>query len=183
MGFCYGTNYRTGRQCLACDFCSKADGTVKKIPCPYGWCQAWATCAICKKQGKHKYGSMGIANVTKEEEQKLRDNHAQCKLRKQESERKLDTFKRGGLHLYIFHDAHGEHPATKGMFIVDNEWYSTSCDVLKRTWLNEEHLKTLREMGHTLSIHTVRNSCKPPSGFFLLNPSTGVSLPLEKAFA
>lgn len=36
---------------LCCDFCSNAGpkGNVRKIACPYGYCQAWACCETCKK--------------------------------------------------------------------------------------------------------------------------------------
>lgn len=47
MGFCYGRNPFTNRMQLACDFCSKI-GEVRKIKCPFGYCQAYATCKACK---------------------------------------------------------------------------------------------------------------------------------------
>jgi len=56
MGFSYGYNG------LCCDFCDKDDPqlNVKKIPCPYGFCQAWACCNKCFKQKKHLSASVGI---------------------------------------------------------------------------------------------------------------------------
>ena len=55
MGFSY--NYLG----LCCDFCSNAGpkGNVRKISCPYGYCQAWACCETCKKAKKHLMSSCG----------------------------------------------------------------------------------------------------------------------------
>lgn len=50
MGFTYAVS-NNGRQYLCCDFCgkSKINGlTVRKIRCPFRWCQAYATCQNCK---------------------------------------------------------------------------------------------------------------------------------------
>ena len=40
---------------LCCDFCSNSGSkqNVRKIQCPYGFCQAWACCNICFKLKKH----------------------------------------------------------------------------------------------------------------------------------
>ena len=55
MGFSY--NYLG----LCCDFCSNAGpkGNVRKIACPYGWCQAWACCTDCKAKKRHLQCSCG----------------------------------------------------------------------------------------------------------------------------
>lgn len=42
MGYSY--EVRTGRLC--CDSCGHAG--ARKVPCPHGWCQAWATCTACR---------------------------------------------------------------------------------------------------------------------------------------
>ena len=44
---------------LCCDFCnnSGAKQNVKKIRCPYGFCQSWACCNICFKAKKHLISS------------------------------------------------------------------------------------------------------------------------------
>ena len=50
MGFSYG---HFG---LCCDFCSAQHNTrkyVKKIDCPYGYCQAWACCDVCRAKKLH----------------------------------------------------------------------------------------------------------------------------------
>ena len=49
-----GFSYCEGKLC--CDFCHSF-GKTRKIACPYGWCQAWATCPDCKAKGKHKASS------------------------------------------------------------------------------------------------------------------------------
>ena len=40
---------------LCCDFCSNSGSkqNVRKIQCPYGFCQSWACCNICFKLKKH----------------------------------------------------------------------------------------------------------------------------------
>ena len=96
MGFSYSTNFYTGRTVLDCDFCGKnktemqnygkfkldsdgypikkIDTWVKKIDCPHGWCQAWATCNECFALGKHKeHSSANPASDGK--------NHESCKVR------------------------------------------------------------------------------------------------------
>ena len=58
MGFVYSMD-----GLLCCDFCgnSKPEYNVKKIPCPYEFCQAWACCKNCKKKKLHL-----MASCTKE---------------------------------------------------------------------------------------------------------------------
>lgn len=73
MGFCTTINPRTGREVLVCDFCGGYP--ARKIRCPFNYCQAWATCANCKTEGKHKQSSNGG-----------NPNHAQCKIDHQEFE-------------------------------------------------------------------------------------------------
>ena len=101
MGFSYSTNQYTCHMCLDCDFCGKnksemvdyghfkldSEGYpikklntwVKKIDCPYGWCQAWATCNECFKLGKHK--SWSSANPSNDGK-----NHESCKARMEEEQ-------------------------------------------------------------------------------------------------
>ena len=105
MGFSYSTNQYTSHMCLDCDFCGKnksemvdygkfkldSEGYpikklntwVKKINCPYGWCQAWATCNECFKLGKHK--SWSSANPSKDGK-----NHESCKVRMAETRNVMD---------------------------------------------------------------------------------------------
>lgn len=54
MGFCYETDWRTGKRRLVCEACSAADGTVRKVACPGGWCQADALCVGCRKDPEVK---------------------------------------------------------------------------------------------------------------------------------
>lgn len=54
MGFCYSAHG------LCCDFCNNDhidSKWVKKIPCPYNWCQAWACCDKCFKKKLHLQSS------------------------------------------------------------------------------------------------------------------------------
>lgn len=54
MGFSYGY------WGLCCDFCGAQRNTrkyVKKLPCPYGWCQHWACCDICRLKKNHTVSS------------------------------------------------------------------------------------------------------------------------------
>ena len=105
MGFSYSTNQYTSHMCLDCDFCGKNKSEmadyghfkldnegypikklntwVKKIDCPYGWCQAWATCNECFKLGKHK--SWSSANPSKDGK-----NHESCKVRMAETRNVMD---------------------------------------------------------------------------------------------
>ena len=51
MGFSYSAYG------LCCDFCDHDKSTrkyVKKIDCPYGYCQAWACCDVCRAKKLHK---------------------------------------------------------------------------------------------------------------------------------
>jgi len=54
-----GFTYCEGRLC--CDFCDAhgQSAGVRRMRCPYGYCQDWATCADCRKLGKHKVSSNG----------------------------------------------------------------------------------------------------------------------------
>lgn len=80
MGFSYSINPRTGRQSLACDFCGTSGG-VRKIRCPYGYCQAWATCPACRKAKKHNVSSVGVvkADGTPAGDEVVR-KHEHCKV-------------------------------------------------------------------------------------------------------
>lgn len=51
---------------LCCDFCgnSKPEYNVKKLPCPYGYCQAWACCKFCHEKKKHLICSIGKTEKT-----------------------------------------------------------------------------------------------------------------------
>lgn len=53
MGFSYGPFG------LCCDFCDRDEPriNVKKITCPYGYCQAWACCIECKAKKLHLQSS------------------------------------------------------------------------------------------------------------------------------
>lgn len=53
MGYTYDMKGR-----LCCDFCCKSGG-VRRIECPYGYCQPWATCPDCRREGKHRVASCG----------------------------------------------------------------------------------------------------------------------------
>lgn len=55
MGFCYAINWK-GNEVLSCDFCggfkedSKGTLSVRKIRCPFEYCQAYATCNNCRSK-------------------------------------------------------------------------------------------------------------------------------------
>lgn len=90
MGFSTTINPFTNREVLSCDFCGKSNWQlngyasgkktwVKKIACPYGYCQAWATCNECHNKGKDKeYASCGFGD------EKLDKNHNGCRVRMEE---------------------------------------------------------------------------------------------------
>jgi len=64
MGFSYGY------WGLCCDFCGFQRNTreyVKKIACPYGYCQAWACCDKCFAEKKHHYSSCSLEKKTHKE--------------------------------------------------------------------------------------------------------------------
>jgi len=59
MGFTTKINWQTGREVLCCDFCGKSLGDpgikfVKKKSCPFGYCQAYATCNNCWPKNNKK---------------------------------------------------------------------------------------------------------------------------------
>lgn len=55
MGYSYCAGY------LCCDFCDRygPGREVRRMKCPYDWCQPWATCADCRKLKKHHVSSAG----------------------------------------------------------------------------------------------------------------------------
>ena len=83
MGFCTGINQCTGREVLCCDFCNNYRGStyenanlkVTKIRCPYKYCQAWATCQNCRKEGKNR--AVASCGFGSEQEN---TNHNGCKI-------------------------------------------------------------------------------------------------------
>ena len=69
MGFSYGY------WGLCCDFCGAQRNTrkyVKKIDCPYGYCQAWATCDLCRAKKLHMASSCTRGEETHKELCKVR---------------------------------------------------------------------------------------------------------------
>ena len=44
---------------LCCDFCNNSGSqqNVRKISCPYGFCQAWACCNVCFEKKRHLQSS------------------------------------------------------------------------------------------------------------------------------
>jgi len=70
MGYCYSNG-----GALACDVCGVSGG-VRKVKCPFGWCQPAALCAGCKKKhpqtmDKHREdGCERQSNAMKERDEK-----------------------------------------------------------------------------------------------------------------
>jgi len=54
MGYVYEGRH-SGRGRLCCDACGNAGG-VRKVRCPFGYCQATALCPACRKNPKIKVG-------------------------------------------------------------------------------------------------------------------------------
>lgn len=81
MGYSYAINHKTGRQCLACDVCGRAEGTTKKRRCPHNYCQATALCdsETCKQKWKqHDHATCKKAMEQIEAEKKnIKENHAE----------------------------------------------------------------------------------------------------------
>lgn len=50
MGYCYSFE-----GLLCCDICGKT-GNVRKVKCPFGWCQSIAACPDCRKSHSHEFG-------------------------------------------------------------------------------------------------------------------------------
>lgn len=64
MGFSYGYFG------LVCDHCGAQRNTrkyVKKIECPYGYCQAWACCDVCRSKKLHMFSSCSLEKKTHKE--------------------------------------------------------------------------------------------------------------------
>lgn len=69
MGFSYSAYG------LCCDFCDHDKSTrkyVRKIQCPYGFCQAWACCDVCRAEKKHMASSCTPEKKTHKEICKVR---------------------------------------------------------------------------------------------------------------
>ena len=88
MGFTKAISPITGKECLCCDFCdgfkgdSKGTTWVKKIKCPFGYCQSWATCNKCFKEKKHKLSSIPYRPAT------LEINHEGCRIEQEKHEKR-----------------------------------------------------------------------------------------------
>lgn len=50
MGASTGINYRTMREVYNCGNCGTADGTVRRVACPRGWCPRSQLCPGCLKE-------------------------------------------------------------------------------------------------------------------------------------
>jgi hypothetical protein len=87
---------------LCCDFCgaSRTTDQVRKINCPYSYCQAWACCASCKQKKLHL--SSSCANKTHKDYCKLEAE----KTRQRENERQ--KLLENGHFLRIAALSHGE---------------------------------------------------------------------------
>jgi len=141
MGFCYGLNYNTGRYQLACDFCGKIGG-VRKIPCKYGYCQAYATCPECRKEKKHLL--KGTDN----------EDHCQCKEYTEDSQQKRKEVIAGGL---VFNmrkwgvDGNDGGENRELYCVADqNPHFYALGDVMNTVWLNVQQLKQVEQMNHKL---------------------------------
>ena len=66
MGYCYAEV--DGRHVLCCDICGDHGG-VRRVRCPYGYCQATAACPKCRKEHKTEFSKA---------------RHADCKVRSAE---------------------------------------------------------------------------------------------------
>lgn len=146
MGFSYTRNWLTNRMVLCCDFCGA--NPARKIRCPYGYCQAWATCANCRKAGKHKVASTGLEK---------REGHAICKERIDASSAAADKFTAGGLNLPLRY-------CEKYGYIIDTEHedggkelYYASCDVTRRTW-HDTPDTLAKAYGHTFFVSRVTDN-------------------------
>lgn len=134
MGYCYGTDYATGRQSLCCDICGSLH--ARKVPCPVGYCPAVAACEACRKAKKHIPP----------------DRHASCRARLEDSARKLAQFRRGGLHFYLRYEPLKFGQPSESPYIIEGAWYFTACDHFNRTWLRPVDLEELTRLGHTFTI-------------------------------
>ena len=89
MGFIYSSKG------LCCDFCG-GEG-ARKMKCPYGWCQALATCAACRELKRHKLAY---------------ESHANCKINSERIRKRDAAFMAGGLHLELY--VAGTHDYDRG---------------------------------------------------------------------
>ena len=180
MGFSRVLNF-TGRWVLACDFCGGNPSV--KIRCPYGYCQAWATCKQCRKEKKHLTSSVGVVDESGKQVFETRKLHAHCKMRMDESAEKEKRFREGGLILPIGSGKSHAADSVKNLWHVLGEWYYTSCDVSGRTWHTKEELKEFDNMGHALYFvsdeEEERIKNKSPYGFMLDAGNGENAVPLE----
>lgn len=188
MGFSYGLSYATGRYRLACDFCDAADGTTRKMRCPYGYCQAWATCKSCRQEKKHReISSVGVVDENGNDTIQPRKAHEHCKNAMDQKAQDIEMMKVGGLNVIIasgnWHAAESVH----GLYYIINPklpWY----EIFYTSWHEKNDLLAkLGALGHTVqevsdeeAQEIVKNQ---RSGFFARTSDDESARPIEEVFA
>ena len=123
MGFCYA---RVGsRQVLCCDVCGNFP--AKKINCPYGWCQATASCATCRPRVKAL-------------------DHANCKQRHDQMEADKRELIEGKSTLTLYH-CDGNPPYHR---IREDGASFAACCIFNKTWVDQPEIDQLRAWGNTV---------------------------------
>ncbi len=152
MGFSYGLNYKTGKYQLACDFCGNIGG-VRKIKCPYGYCQPYAVCLECKKAKRHLL--LNTSNA----------NHKNCKHEMEEQHKlKLEALA-GGLTIPIrkWGVNGNDGGEERELYCIDTRngfkhWLAISS-IMHTVWMNLQQLAQLKQMNNNL----IFTDCEKPN--------------------
>ena len=123
---------------LCCDFCGKSEPkyNVRKIACPYGYCQAWACCIECKAKKLHLLSSCTNEKKTHKE---------YCKplsLEWQKRENEKAILLESGKYLRIAALGHGDNVKVIFKNIGSKE---IAC------WMHEKTYRSI-PLGHNASI-------------------------------
>ena len=125
MGFIYAT--RNGRQVLACDVCM--DSPARKIPCPYGYCQATASCANCKPRVKAA-------------------DHSHCKQRSEEMKFDQAAMRGGRCGVIMLYHCKGQFGQPDFYRIRDDRQGFAACCIFSKTWVDDPEIQQLRLWGN-----------------------------------
>lgn len=164
MGFTKTFNPETGRYKLSCDFCGSIEGT-KKTRCPYGYCQAWAVCANCRKEKKHlKRNSCGQEG-----------GHEYCKSQMDDKKKAVQQVLLGGntfsVRQWGVNGNDDGKPEMEFCVLLENNQFRLSCaisEITKHSWQTIPMLENIASYGNKIIFEdgTYKDKVIEPFGMF-----------------
>ena len=126
MGYIYAQT--TTGNVLACDVCS--DYPARKIKCPYGWCQATASCSQCKPRVKAF-------------------DHSRCKAASEDSAAAKREMIDGRMTLTLY-ECKGTFDDRRFHRIREDRASFAACYIFNKTWVDQPEIDQLRAWGNTI---------------------------------